>query len=123
MGVLKAYSISSEVDGGEVLISKLHTEIEDSGHINGFECVIESSDDLKVAGESFSSESGCDTIVKDHVTYTLTEKKDAKKAEINTKTWSIAKDTLVFEDTGTSLKTDVDNATTIEEIDAITDER
>ncbi len=86
MAELKRYSVSSDTADGEVSIKKLHTEIEDSGHVTDFACIGLEGDDIVVHGGSFSDESACDTVVSNHVECTLDEYKQPRHEEIDAKT-------------------------------------
>lgn len=95
MGALKTYIVVDDITGGELNTNKIKTEINDSGYVTNFTGVgggkIETSPDvwqecLIVNGDSFSNEAALDTLVADHVAFTLDEYRGPKFAAIDKKT-------------------------------------
>lgn len=80
---LKTYSISTDVNGGEVNVGLLSQEIKDSGHVTGFEGLRKNGDSLVVIGASIADEPSLDSLVANHEPKTLTELKSEKYLEID----------------------------------------
>lgn len=88
MGVLKTYTISTDITGGVVNSYKLTNEIKESGTVTGFVGISTSVplDELMISGGSFSDESALDTLVQSHVAVTLDEHKYVKNQAIDIRT-------------------------------------
>ncbi len=97
MGSLKTYSISSDVALGVIDSNKLNAELSASPHITNFHGLDILGDDLKVLGDSFVSESGCNDVIYDHVATTLDEYKVARKALIDKRTYELVREGFTYD--------------------------
>lgn len=67
MALLKTYSVASDITAQAVDCGALHDELASSGHVTNLANVaLFGADELRVYGDSFVSESGCDTVVLNH---------------------------------------------------------
>lgn len=82
--VVKTYTISTDVTGGEVALPYLCDEIMDSGAVTGYTGLRRIGDTIEVQGDSISNATLLDTTVQDHDT--LESYKQSKRDDIITKT-------------------------------------
>lgn len=96
-GVLKKYSISRDIVGGVVNSDKLQKEIADSGFVAEYAGIQTSDDILSVMGKSLVSEDALDALVREHVAYSLVERKATKNFNIDLRTQAIIAEGFVFD--------------------------
>jgi len=98
MGLLKTYSISTDVTSGAINQSALNGEIDASGFVDVLECLEVDDDDLNIYGASLANETALDTLISEHNTPTFQENKVAKMTAIGAKTAQIIPtSTFVFD--------------------------
>jgi hypothetical protein len=83
--LLKTYQISTTASDS-VNALRLHSEINSSGSVTNFACVCVSGDNLQVWGEAIANESALDAVVASHDSYSLSEHKAQRYAQIDGRT-------------------------------------
>ena len=86
MVVLKIYSVSSDITGGEVNVKKLHAEISATSHVTNFASITKNDDNLDILGDALVDESALNALIQSHVACDLTEYKQVKNDAINKRT-------------------------------------
>lgn len=82
MEVLKTYSITNEINLGDVNIAKLHAEIIAIQCITDYASLAKNGDELEVWGGTLDNEPSLDNIVYDHIAFNLDEYKQPRFIEI-----------------------------------------
>jgi len=103
MGLLKTYTIATDITKGILNHTRLESEIRTSGYVTNFLDI--SSDDVyvRVYGDSLSNESALGTLVEDHGYETLAELKDRRYNEIDYKTMTLIAPGFTYDGTTFSL--------------------
>ena len=88
MGLLKTYTISTDVTGGAIDQKKLDAEIKNAGVITDYNGIVYpvGSDQFNVFGETLDDEPGLDAVVLNHEAVTLDEYKAIKNGAIDQRT-------------------------------------
>lgn len=102
---LKTYSISQDVTAGSVNQDKLHTEISDSGYVNGYDGLQVEDDALRIFGVSFNNETACDDLIANHDPEDLDDYKKKKHLQIDLKTMGLIDAGFTYDSQTFSLST------------------
>lgn len=86
MGILKTYSVASDVATGEVETDLLHKTISDGNVVENFDGVYLEGDDLKILGNSIINEPILDSIVYNHDAFGLESQKKTKIEAVDKRT-------------------------------------
>ena len=86
MGLLKTYTISTDITAQDAKASKLHKTIVDDSLVSGFHSVLIEGDSLKIYGDSIPNEADLNSAVQNHDPCTLDEYKNVRYPSIDKKT-------------------------------------
>ena len=97
MAILKTYTVNN------LHIECLHSEVESSGHVSGFQGIQVTGTEVDILGDSIIDEPSLDAVVSAHDGDSLESLKNEKITEIDTRTQELIAEGFVFDSNRFSL--------------------